>query len=118
MVAGVLGLVAATVCPDKQSKADPVAVAAAIESAEGTRNHYRAATVRATVSGLTGTIDVIVFTGDASWGLRLPDSVIAVYQGAQLLPFALGGLLIAALGALLSAAWAAGSRTVTALRIE
>ncbi|MGW6209055.1 ABC transporter permease [Streptomyces sp. NPDC055089] len=54
--------------PEKRSKADPVAVAAAIESAAGTRNHYRAATVRATVSGLTGTIDVIAFTGDASWG--------------------------------------------------
>lgn len=54
--------------PEKQSKADPVAVAAAIESAAGTRKHYHAATVRATVSGLTGTIDVIAFTGDASWG--------------------------------------------------
>ncbi|HEY9327383.1 MAG TPA: ABC transporter permease, partial [Streptomyces sp.] len=54
--------------PVRQSKADPAAVAAAIDSATGTGNHYRAATVRATVAGLTGTIDVIAFTGDASWG--------------------------------------------------
>ncbi|MFF6814291.1 ABC transporter permease [Streptomyces sp. NPDC012403] len=53
-----------------------------------------------------------------SVGLRLPDSVIAVYHGAELLPLALGGLLIAALGALLPAAWAAGARTATALRTE
>ncbi|MFI6894078.1 ABC transporter permease [Streptomyces sp. NPDC050256] len=54
--------------PQRQPKPDPAAVAAAVESAAGTGNHYRAATVRATVSGLTGTIDVIAFTGDASWG--------------------------------------------------
>ncbi|WP_328885458.1 ABC transporter permease [Streptomyces sp. NBC_00316] len=53
---------------EKQPKADPAAVAAAIEAAAGTGKHYSAATVRATVSGLTGTIDVIAFTGDASWG--------------------------------------------------
>ncbi|WP_326624247.1 MULTISPECIES: FtsX-like permease family protein [unclassified Streptomyces] len=54
--------------PEKQPKADPAAVAAAIEAAAGTGKYYSAATVRATVSGLTGTIDVIAFTGDASWG--------------------------------------------------
>jgi putative ABC transport system permease protein len=54
--------------PEKQPKVDPAAVAAAIEAAAGTGKHYSAATVRATVSGLTGTIDVIAFTGDASWG--------------------------------------------------
>ncbi|MEU9201122.1 FtsX-like permease family protein [Streptomyces sp. NPDC048332] len=54
--------------PEKQPKADPTAVAAAIKSAAGTGNHYSAATVRATVSGLSGTIDVVAFTGDASWG--------------------------------------------------
>ncbi|WP_406434092.1 ABC transporter permease [Streptomyces sp. NBC_01589] len=54
--------------PEKHPKADPAAVAAAIEAAAGTGKYYSAATVRATVSGLTGTIDVIAFTGDASWG--------------------------------------------------
>ncbi|GGT36905.1 hypothetical protein GCM10010271_46150 [Streptomyces kurssanovii] len=54
--------------PKKQPKADPVAVATAIEAAAGTGRYYSAATVRATVPGLTGTIDVIGFTGDASWG--------------------------------------------------
>ncbi|MEV6207261.1 FtsX-like permease family protein [Kitasatospora sp. NPDC051914] len=54
--------------PEKQSEVDPAAVAAAIEAAAGTGKHYSAATVRATVSGLTGTIDVNAFTGDASWG--------------------------------------------------
>ncbi|MFD0223063.1 ABC transporter permease [Streptomyces hirsutus] len=54
--------------PEKQPRADPVAVAAAIEAAAGTGKHYSAAKVRATVSGLTGTVNVIAFTGDASWG--------------------------------------------------
>ncbi|WP_338673775.1 FtsX-like permease family protein [Streptomyces sp. SCSIO 30461] len=54
--------------PEKQPEADPAAVAAAIEAAAGTGKYYSAATVRATVSGLTGTIDVNAFTGDASWG--------------------------------------------------
>ncbi|WP_326734238.1 ABC transporter permease [Streptomyces sp. NBC_01022] len=54
--------------PAKRPKADPAAVATAIGAAAGTGKHYSAATVRATVSGLTGTIDVIAFTGDASWG--------------------------------------------------
>ncbi|MFC9677327.1 ABC transporter permease [Streptomyces sp. NPDC056949] len=60
---------------------------------------------------------VLPAMGD-SVGLRLPDSVIAVYRGAELLPLALGGLLIAALGALLPAGWAARARTATALRTE
>ncbi|MFD5429506.1 hypothetical protein [Streptomyces sp. NPDC127084] len=51
-------------------------------------------------------------------GLRLPDSVIAVYHGAELLPLALGGLLTATLGALPPAGWAARARTATALRSE
>ncbi|GHC69090.1 ABC transporter permease [Streptomyces flavofungini] len=54
--------------PDKQPKTDPAAVTAAIKDAAGTEKYYRAATVRATVSGLNGTTDVIAFTGDASWG--------------------------------------------------
>lgn len=53
-----------------------------------------------------------------SVGLRFPDSVIAVYHAAELLPLALGGLLIATLGALLPAGWAARARTATALRTE
>ncbi|MFD3469737.1 ABC transporter permease [Streptomyces sp. NPDC058682] len=60
---------------------------------------------------------VIPAMGDGA-GLRLPDSVIAVYHGAELLPLALGGLLIAALGALMPAGWAAKARTATALRTE
>ncbi|MEV5199337.1 FtsX-like permease family protein [Streptomyces sp. NPDC053720] len=52
----------------KKPRADPAAVAAAIEAGAGTAKHYSAATVRATVSGVTGTVDVIAFTGDASWG--------------------------------------------------
>ncbi|GGJ29799.1 ABC transporter permease [Streptomyces brasiliensis] len=54
--------------PEKQPTADPAAVAAAIEASAGTGKYYSSATVGATVSGLTGTIDVIAFTGDASWG--------------------------------------------------
>ncbi|MGW8983692.1 ABC transporter permease [Streptomyces parvus] len=54
--------------PGKRTEADPAAVAAAVGAASGTGKHYSAATVRATVSGLTGTVDVIAFTGDASWG--------------------------------------------------
>ncbi|MFI6729754.1 ABC transporter permease [Streptomyces atratus] len=54
--------------PDKQPRADPAQVAAAIEANSGTGKYYRAATTRATVSGMTGITDVIAFTGDASWG--------------------------------------------------
>ncbi|MER8071125.1 FtsX-like permease family protein [Streptomyces sp. NPDC094034] len=54
--------------PEKRPGADPTAVAAAIETAAGTGKYYSAATVRTTVSGLSGVIDVIAFTGDASWG--------------------------------------------------
>ncbi|MFH8801008.1 ABC transporter permease [Streptomyces sp. NPDC017936] len=53
---------------EKQPAVDPAAVAAAVEAAAGTGKHYGVATVRATVSGSTGTIDVNAFTGDASWG--------------------------------------------------
>ncbi|MGW7506868.1 ABC transporter permease [Streptomyces massasporeus] len=54
--------------PERRHRADPAAVAAAVEAAAGTGKHYSAATVRATVSGQTGTVDVIAFTGEASWG--------------------------------------------------
>ncbi|GGZ11050.1 ABC transporter permease [Streptomyces nitrosporeus] len=52
----------------KPSEADPAAVAAAFEAAAGTGRYYSAARVRAAVTGLTGTVDVVAFTGDASWG--------------------------------------------------
>jgi putative ABC transport system permease protein len=51
-------------------------------------------------------------------GFRLPTSVIDIYQPAELVLFGLGGLLIAVLGALLPAGWAARTRTATALRTE
>nr|WP_266978066.1 hypothetical protein [Streptomyces sp. NBC_01669] len=60
---------------------------------------------------------VIPAMGD-SVGLRLLGSVIAVYHEAELLQLVLGGLLIATLGALLPAGWAARARTATALRTE
>ncbi|MFF1267310.1 ABC transporter permease [Streptomyces anulatus] len=54
--------------PGKRPAADPAAVATAVEAAAGTGKHYSASTVRAAVSGLSGTVDVVAFTGDASWG--------------------------------------------------
>ncbi|MFF2642443.1 FtsX-like permease family protein [Streptomyces niveus] len=53
-----------------------------------------------------------------SAGLKLPDSVIAVHGTPELLALGLGGVLIAVLGALPPAGWAARTRTVTALRTE
>ncbi|MEV8031005.1 FtsX-like permease family protein [Streptomyces sp. NPDC086182] len=53
-----------------------------------------------------------------SAGLDLPDSVLAVYHTAELTLLVLGGLVIAVLGALLPASWAARVRTATALRTE
>ncbi|WP_372514986.1 hypothetical protein [Streptomyces ortus] len=60
---------------------------------------------------------VLPATGD-SVGLRLPASVLAVHDTAELLPLGLGGPLIAALGALPPAGWAARTRTATAPRTE
>ncbi|MGW2593833.1 FtsX-like permease family protein [Streptomyces sp. NPDC001515] len=55
--------------PKKPSEVpDPAAVAAAVTARPGTAKYYRATTVRANVSGATGTVDVVAFTGDASWG--------------------------------------------------
>jgi putative ABC transport system permease protein len=51
-------------------------------------------------------------------GFNLPESVINIYQPAQLVLFGVGGLAIAILGALLPAGWAARTRTATALRTE
>ncbi|WP_203594168.1 ABC transporter permease, partial [Streptomyces sp. SID9124] len=53
-----------------------------------------------------------------SVSLRLPESVLAVYPSAELVPLVFGGLVIAALGALLPAGWAARARTATSLRTE
>ncbi|MFI1482411.1 ABC transporter permease [Streptomyces sp. NPDC020747] len=53
-----------------------------------------------------------------SAGLDLPDSVLTVYHAAELALLVSGGLLIAVLGALLPASWAARTRTATALRTE
>lgn len=55
--------------------------------------------------------------GDSA-GLRLPDTVIAVYQAPELVLLGVGGLVIAVLGALLPARWAARMRTAAALRTE
>jgi putative ABC transport system permease protein len=51
-------------------------------------------------------------------GFNLPASVINIYQPAELVLFGLGGLVIAVVGALLPAGWAARTRTATALRTE
>ncbi|MBD0422672.1 FtsX-like permease family protein [Streptomyces sp. TRM S81-3] len=55
--------------PGRQSTtADPAAVTAAIEDQPGTGRHYSTADAQATVSGVTGSTNVVAFTGDASWG--------------------------------------------------
>ncbi|MGK4581535.1 ABC transporter permease [Kitasatospora sp. HPMI-4] len=53
-----------------------------------------------------------------SAGLRFPAPALDVYPDPELLALALGGPLIAVLGALLPAGWAARTRTATALRTE
>lgn len=54
----------------------------------------------------------------SSVGFRLPDSVLDVYSSAELLFFGLAGLVIAVVGALLPAGWAAKTRVAVALRTE
>ena len=51
-------------------------------------------------------------------GVELPRIVLSVYGPVQLTVFVVGGLLLAAAGALLPAGWAARTRTATALRTE
>jgi putative ABC transport system permease protein len=51
-------------------------------------------------------------------GFNLPASVIDIYGPAELVLFGVGGLLIAVVGSLLPAGWAARTRTATALRTE
>jgi putative ABC transport system permease protein len=53
-----------------------------------------------------------------SVGFRLPDSVLDVYGSVELLFFGLAGLVIAVVGALLPAGWAAKTRVAVALRTE
>lgn len=51
-------------------------------------------------------------------GTSLPSPVLDVYGPVQLLLLGLGGVVIAMLGALIPAGWAARARTTTALRTE
>ncbi|WP_413799211.1 FtsX-like permease family protein [Streptomyces iranensis] len=51
-------------------------------------------------------------------GTSLPSPVLDVYEPVQLLLLGLGGVVIAVLGALIPAGWAARARTATALRTE
>ncbi|MBQ1160772.1 ABC transporter permease [Streptomyces sp. A73] len=51
-------------------------------------------------------------------GTSLPSPVLDVYAPVELLLLGLGGLVIAVLGALVPAGWAARARTATALRTE
>ncbi|MFH7340852.1 ABC transporter permease [Streptomyces sp. KHY 26] len=55
--------------------------------------------------------------GDAI-GRHLPPSVSHTYTAALLIPLLAGGIVIALLGALLPASWAARTQTATALRTE
>ncbi|MFE9948769.1 ABC transporter permease [Streptomyces sp. NPDC005531] len=51
-------------------------------------------------------------------GTSLPSPVLDVYEPVQLLLLGLGGVVMAVLGALIPAGWAARARTATALRTE
>ncbi|GGY35624.1 ABC transporter permease [Streptomyces djakartensis] len=51
-------------------------------------------------------------------GTGLPSAVLDVYEPVQLLLLGLGGVVIAVLGALIPAGWAARARTASALRTE
>jgi putative ABC transport system permease protein len=60
---------------------------------------------------------VVPLMGDAV-RTGIPHAYLAVYHLPELVPLALGGLVIATAGALLPAGWAARTRTATALRTE
>jgi putative ABC transport system permease protein len=60
---------------------------------------------------------ILPIMGDAA-GTRFPHADLAVYSLPILVPLLLGGLLIAAVGAMPPAGWAAATRTATALRTE
>ncbi|MFI6093097.1 ABC transporter permease [Streptomyces sp. NPDC051218] len=51
-------------------------------------------------------------------GTTMPSTVLDVYGPTQLLALGLGGVVLAVLGALVPAGWAARTRTATALRTE
>lgn len=80
--------------------------------------------VTGVAGGLVGTpVGVVLQRVIVTWmgrtaGFRLPGSVLDVYGGGELVLFAFGGLVIAVLGALLPAGWAARTRTAAALRTE
>ncbi|WP_198035197.1 ABC transporter permease [Streptacidiphilus rugosus] len=61
---------------------------------------------------------IVVPAMGRSAGLRLPASVLDVYHALPLPALGAGGLVIALLGALLPAGWAARTRTAVALRTE
>jgi putative ABC transport system permease protein len=60
---------------------------------------------------------ILPVMGDAA-GIGLPHWIVDVYSAAELVPLGLAGVVIAVLGALLPATWAARSRVATALRAE
>ncbi|WP_158848749.1 ABC transporter permease [Saccharothrix deserti] len=62
--------------------------------------------------------DVVLPAMGDSAGIGLPASVFTVHNPTGLVLLGIGGLLIAVLGALLPATWAARTRTATALRTE
>ena len=51
-------------------------------------------------------------------GTGIPASYLAVYQAWEIAALALAGLVIAAAGGMIPAAWAARARTVVALHAE
>jgi putative ABC transport system permease protein len=55
--------------------------------------------------------------GDAA-STALPDSIVDVYGSRKLLLLGCAGIVVAVLGALLPAGWAARTRVATALRAE
>jgi putative ABC transport system permease protein len=61
---------------------------------------------------------IIVPAMGHSAGVNLPASMVDVYQVAELALLGLGGTLIAVLGSLMPATWAARTRTAIALRTE
>ncbi|MFF1818554.1 FtsX-like permease family protein [Kribbella sp. NPDC058245] len=60
---------------------------------------------------------VVPVMGQAA-GTTIPNDDIAIYHLPVLVPLLLGGLVIATVGAMLPAGWAARTRTATALRTE
>jgi putative ABC transport system permease protein len=60
---------------------------------------------------------ILPIMGDAA-GTALPNSIVDVYGTGQLIVLGATGILLAVLGALLPAGWAARSRVATALRAE